>query len=102
MVLQPVIIEYFNRMEYHGMALLLLTRGELGAESDFVLNTHWILYATKQRLDDRSLELTLVIGFAITVENPPIGAIPLDRIADMAFPGCPNADAVLLKISQAN
>jgi len=83
------------------MALLLLTANELGAESNFVINTHWILLASKKRLDETSRIPTLVINFAITIENPPVGGIPLDKVYDIAFPGCPDPDAVLLKISRA-
>ena len=83
------------------MALILLTAAELGAQSDFLLNIDWMMYASKVQLDPSKTELTLVLGFGVTIENPPIGAAKLDEVFRMAFFGCPDPDAVLLRISQA-
>lgn len=83
------------------MALLLLSAQEIGADSDLLVNTHWLLYATKKKLSPDSHNLTLVLNFAITIENPPSGSVPLDVVLDYALPGCPDPDAVLRRILQA-
>jgi hypothetical protein len=82
------------------VGLILLTAAELGEQSDFLLNTDWLANATKKRLDPNTNDLTLVLTFALAIQNPPIGGTPLNTPLECRFPYCRNPDAVLRRISQ--
>ena len=89
------------------MPLILLTKDETGAESDYILNTDWIVLVKQGRqwhVGDPPTPLIIKLAIPVSPLSTVGNVNPHDRGRQMdviGFQDCPNPPAVMAKIMAA-